>query len=89
MRKKQGFCPFRKLLQLPIKAQTELKALNKEDNESIAAESSSSSTEEEDCQFCRSLDFDLIFAFTFAVVVGLMLILIMIFWLNGVFQYKE
>lgn len=71
-----------------VKAQGELKALNKEDNESIV-ESSVTSSEDEDCQFCRSLDFDLIFAFTFAVVVGLMLILIMLFWLNGVFQYEE
>jgi hypothetical protein len=71
-------------------AQDELKVLNKEDNEStIESTSTSSSERPESCQFCRSLDFDLIFAFTFAVVVGFMLILIMMFWLNGVFAYEE
>lgn len=73
-----------------VQAQGELKALNKEDRDSTT-ESPSSTDEggEEDCKFCRSLDCDLIFAFTFAVIVGLMLILIMMFWLNGVFQYRE
>jgi hypothetical protein len=73
-----------------IEAQEELRALNKEDHESTVETSTNSDEElDEPCSFCRSLDFDLIFAFTFALVVGFMLILIMIFWLNGVFQYQE
>lgn len=70
-----------------LEAQQALTTLNVEEQD----ERSSSTTESgpEDCQFCRSLDFDIIFAFTFAFFVGLMLISIMIFWLNGVFQYQE
>lgn len=73
------------------RAQDELRVLNKEENESTVESSSSSSADRQDeaCSFCRSLDFDLIFAFTFALFVSLMLILIMILWLNGVYQYQE
>ncbi|KAI1709551.1 hypothetical protein Ddc_13865 [Ditylenchus destructor] len=43
----------------------------------------------EDCPTCRSLDCDIIFALLFTVVIGGLLVMIMFFWLRGVFQYKE
>ena len=43
----------------------------------------------EDCPFCRALDCDIIFALLFTVVIGILLVLIMIFWLRGVIQYQE
>lgn len=44
---------------------------------------------QEDCQFCRSLDCDIIFALLFTFVIACLLVLIMIFWLKGVLQYEE
>lgn len=43
----------------------------------------------EDCQLCRSLDCDIIFALLFTIVIGCLLALILVFWLGGVFKYKE
>ncbi|KAI1702285.1 hypothetical protein DdX_15551 [Ditylenchus destructor] len=43
----------------------------------------------EDCPTCRALDCDIIFALLFTVVIGCLLVMIMFFWLRGVFQYKE
>lgn len=44
--------------------------------------------ESEDCPGCRSLDCDIIFALIFTLVIGCLLVLIMVFWLRGVFQYQ-
>ena len=45
--------------------------------------------EVEDCQFCRSLDCDIIFALLFTLVIAGLLVLIMVFWLKGVLSYEE
>lgn len=55
----------------------------------LKTNNSQTSNQQEDCSFCRALDCDIIFALLFTIVIGCLLVLIIIFWLRGVFHYQE